>query len=1142
MAEKFQKWNKSARLLYIFCGLFLLIPILNAQITVDIKNQPIKQALRTIERSSSYKFFYNAQLPDLDKRVTLKASDFSIDKAMEVLLNGTRLSYEKRAENQIAIIQSTSKQQVQGGVKKITGTVVDEKGETVIGANVSVKGTAAGTITDVEGRFSIDARQGQTLQVSFIGYQTGAVSIGSQSVYRITLQEDAHQLNEVVVTALGVKREEKALGYSVQAVKGSTLQTVKGIDVSSSLTGKVAGLRVNNSSEFFSEAELSLRGETPLLVIDGVPYKNMTLRDLPADDIESINVLKGATASALYGSQGSSGAVMVTTKRGLDNKGVVVNINSGTMFNAGFLAIPELQSTFGRAFNTRPDGDFEVKRDSYFSWGMPMDGRMVYQWDPIQKIQVKKPYLPVGKDNFENFLEQGYVLNNNVSITQQGEYGSFRTSASWVNNKGIYPNSHFNKLTFSAGGDMKINKFSLSANLSYNKQFSPNKGFSGFTGYEPMIQFLVDGTVDYDVREYKDYWLEKDKVQNSPYTNRINNPYFDRYERTHSVNRDMFNANFTMNYDFLPWLKGMFRLGYDMYSVRQEVKVSQGSFTGAGSATIGGAQVWGESLKGSFNVGIDRGYSIMGDAMMMANKSFGKLNVDGFLGISSNFGSDEYMGSFTQSGLSMPGWYSLKASVGALSTNSALRRKQTNSVFGKVGVSWGSFIFAEATFRNDWVSTLSKDARSYLYPSFSGSFLPSEFLKDLDWLSMWKLRGSWTMSKTPADIYAINQKMSVTNPAWGALSSAAAPTTIYPSTLQPQQSSTFEVGTMVSVLKNRLSVDFTYYDRRGKNYIVSAPVAPTSGYSNVYVNSDEIRSRRGVEIMISGTPIQTKDFKWKVSANWSKDAEYYVQIDETYTPDRDKPWVGKGKRTDFLAANDFQRQPGTGEIIYLNGLPQYSSYMSNFGYHNPEWYWGLDNTLSYKNFTLGVTIDGRVGGKIISYTQMYMWAKGSHPESVTEERRLDAINPGSKNYLGQGVKVVSGSVKFDPIGNILEDTRVFAPNDVKSTYQQHTATMHREIGWSWEGAVSPLDVLSGTFAKIREISLTYDLPRVWVKKVKLNEASVSLIGQNLFMIAKDFKYSDPDGVNRSSKDANLRTENFADPSFRWLGFNVKLSF
>ncbi|HBU44537.1 MAG TPA: SusC/RagA family TonB-linked outer membrane protein, partial [Porphyromonadaceae bacterium] len=245
--------------------------------------------------------------------------------------------------------------------------------------------------------------------------------------------------------------------------EGDGLQTVKGVDMGTSLTGKIAGLLVRNSTEFSDAPSIQIRGEDPLLVIDGVPYANMTLRDIPSDDIESISVLKGATASALYGYRGGSGAIMVTTKKGLTNKGLSVSVNSGTMLSAGYLAIPELQSDFGRVVRKNADGALEYVRSGDGSWGVPLDGREIIQWDPISKTMKPMPYLPVGKDNFQNFLEQGYILNNNVNLAQQGEFGSFRTSLTWVNNKGQYPNSTFDKLTFSLGGDMKIDKFLLTA-------------------------------------------------------------------------------------------------------------------------------------------------------------------------------------------------------------------------------------------------------------------------------------------------------------------------------------------------------------------------------------------------------------------------------------------------------------------------------------------------------------------------------------------------------------------------------------------------------------------------------------------------------------------------------------------------------
>jgi len=1011
----------------------------------------------------------------------------------------------------------------------IKGQVKDQNGELMTGVSVLVEGTRTGTVTDVNGAFVIQARTGDVLRFSFVGMTTRTITLRDASPLTVVLSEDTRVLGDVVVTALGIKREEKALGYAVQAVKGEGLQTVKGIDVATSLTGKVSGMLVRNSTEFISEPTILLRGEAPLLVIDGVPYGNMSLRDVPSDDIESINVLKGATASALYGSRGGSGAIMVTTRKGSARKGLSVSVNSGTMLTAGYLAIPELQSVYGRVVKTNTDGTLEYVRSGDGSWGAPLEGQMVKQWDPVAKAMVMMPYSPIGKDNFANFLEQGYILNNNVSVVQQGEFGSFRSSATWVKNKGQYPNSMFDKLTYTIGGDMKFDKFTLSSSLAYNKQTTPNKGFSGYTAYDPMYNLLIWSAPDWDVRQYKDYWLVPNEVQNSSYTAGNNNPYFDRYERTHSQDKDIFNGSLSLTYDFTNWLRATLRTGYDTYSNRQEVKVSKGSFQGAGNAVMipNGTEVWGESQKGSYNLGLSRGYSTNTDFILSAEQKFNDFQVDGFVGAAMYYSQDEGIESRTRGGLSIPGFYSLKASVDPVINASNIYRRQVNSAFGRVGLSWRSLAYAEATLRNDWVSTLPSTTRSYYYPSFSGSFIASELLPEMDWLSLWKLRGSWVNTKAPAGIYAVNSVFSIANNAWGTLSSATLPTTIRGSDVLPESSDTYEIGTVVNLFANRASVDVTYYSKRMYDFIRSAGVSPASGYSTNFINTDEEITRKGIELTLNVTPVSTKDMRWDMSFNWSKYARYYTQLDSVYSADR--LWVKVGERADHYVLRDYLKDP-QGNIIHNNGLPQYAAYDSRYGFSDPDWIWGFNTSYRYKNWQFAVSLDGRVGGMTQSTTEMYMWRAGGHPESIVPERYLDATVPNSKNYLGTGVKVVSGTVTYDTYGNILTDTRVFAPNDVKVTYKSYVEAEHK--GTAWGGAASPLDVLSTTFLKLREMSVSYQLPKTVASKIAANSVSISAIGQNVFMWAKEFKYSDPDGGS----------ENFVDPSQRYVGVNLKVEF
>jgi TonB-linked SusC/RagA family outer membrane protein len=1081
--------------------------------------------IKKIEKQTEYTFVFDNTIP-LSNVVNIKAGTYKVETLLDQAFGKNGITYQF-VEKQILLKKAVVKQP-----RRLSGVVVDDQGKPIIGATVKIKKTGVGTITNVNGEFTLSVVDNAALEVSYIGYETKHFVVNNHSKIQIVLKEDVKTLGEVVVTALGIKREEKALGYAVQGLKGDVLQTVKGVDVGTSLTGKIAGVNVLNSTEFGEGPQILVRGEEPLLVIDGTPYANMTLREVPSDDIESLSVLKGATASALYGSRGQNGAIMITTKKGSGKEGLSVSINSGTMFTAGYLAIPKMQSTYGRVLKHNPDGTLEYVTSDDGSWGSPLEGQDVIQWDPVSKSKISMPFIARGKNNFKNFLEQGYVLNNNVSISQTSKNGNIRASVTWVKNKGNYPNSTYSKYIYSLGGDIKLNDFSFSTSLSYNKHESPNLGFSGYTAYDPMYSLLVWSSPDWDLRDYKDYWVIPNQEQNCSYTSGNNNPYFDRYERIHKLDKDIFNGTFEIKYEPTKWLNSMIRVGYDTYSNKQEIRISKGSFTGGGSATVisNGTQIWGESARGSYNEGISRGYSINMDFITSANYKYRDFTIDGFVGASMMYNRDEGIEARTKGGLSVPGFYSLLASVDPASVASQLYKKQTNSLYGKLGISWKSIAFAEITLRNDWVSTLPESTRSYLYPSFSGSLILSDLLPKLDWLSLWKIRGSWVESKKPADIYDINSVYSISNSVWGALSSSSLPTVIRGTAISPEKAITYEVGTAVNLFNNRVSFDFAYYNKRMFDFIEDAGISPASGYLSTFVNSKEVDTRRGLELTINATPVKTNDLIWNVMFNWSKYADYYTKLDPVYSAD--KPWVKVGKRTDAFVYRDYLRDTDGNIIHNSSGLPQYSNYDSKYGNSDPDWIWGLNNSIKYKNWELSVSFDGRVGGHIQSITEMYMWRSGNHPKSVTPERYLDATNPGSNNYVGKGVKIVSGTVKYDTYGNIIEgsDTRVFAPNDIATTYKSYIENYHR--GTAWGGTPSAVDIYSGTFFKLRELSLTYNVPFAFCNKFKAKSISISAIGQNVLFFAKDFKYSDPDGGH----------ENFADPSQRYLGFNIKIGF
>lgn len=543
----------------------------NVLLNIDVNNKSVQEVLDEIEKQSDFHFFYNNKQVNTSRIVSIKSKQKNVFNVLEQLFSGTNISY--KVLDKSIILSPKEVLVAQQKSRKITGVVTDGKGEPVPGANVIQRGTTNGTISDIDGKFSLEVPDNATLVISFIGYVTKNIAVGHKEIFNITLLEDSRKLDEVVVTALGIKREEKALGYAVQKVKGDNLTIVKSVDVGTAITGKIAGLNVQNSSEFNEAPSMQLRGETPLLVVDGVPYGNITLRDIASDDIESIDVLKGTTASALYGSRGGSGAIMVTTKRGKE-EGLNVSINSNTMFDAGFLRLPEVQTSYSTGMNGKYNSED-------FVWGDKMDiGRTAIQWDPIGMEWKDMPLISKGKNNFKNFLEQSIVTNNNISVVQKGKYGSVRTSLTHIYNKGQYPNTKLNKLTYTVSGDMKWNDLTFEGGLTYNKRFYPNNEGTGYGTGGYIYSMLVWTGTDLDIRDYKNYWLKKNEVQNWPNKVWYDNPYFIANEIIHSSDYDVVNGFMNAKYDFTPWLRASLRTGVDMYTEREIWRNSIGAYGG----------------------------------------------------------------------------------------------------------------------------------------------------------------------------------------------------------------------------------------------------------------------------------------------------------------------------------------------------------------------------------------------------------------------------------------------------------------------------------------------------------------------------------------------------------------------------------
>ena len=476
----------------------------SATLTLNVNNKTVQDVLDEIEKQSDFHFFYNNKQVNTNRVVSIKSNKKNVFNVLEQLFNGTDISYKVLDKSIILSPKEVLKNAItQQKIKNISGTIVDEKGETVIGANILERGSTNGTITDQDGKFQLSVPDNTTLIISYIGYQTKEIAVKNNTVFHIQLEEDTKKLGEVVVTALGIKRDEKALGYAVQKVNPDGLATAKGVDVSAMLTGKVAGLTVLNTTEFNEKIKLNLRGEETLLIIDGIPAQNMSLSNIATDDIESIDVLKGPTATALYGALGSNGAIMVTTKKSSQKEGLDINVNSNTMFFAGYLAFPKAQSSYSYGYGGKYD---DV---SGYVWGDKLDiGRTAVMYDPYTYERREQELISKGKNNFQNFLEFSMVTNNNVSVSQKGKYGSFRTSLTHVYNKGQYPNQKLNSFNYYVGGEMSFGKFKLDAAATINKRISPNDFGAGYYSSSYIYDMVVWGGTEYDIRDYRNYWVK----------------------------------------------------------------------------------------------------------------------------------------------------------------------------------------------------------------------------------------------------------------------------------------------------------------------------------------------------------------------------------------------------------------------------------------------------------------------------------------------------------------------------------------------------------------------------------------------------------------------------------------------------------
>ena len=904
----------------------------------------------------------------------------------------------------------------------VTGTVSDDAG-LLAGVSVIVKGTTQGVATGGDGTYSINVADDKAvLQFVLLGYATVEEAIAGRTRINVVLQAEAEEIEQVVVTALGMKREERALGYVTQKVGGERFAKVKGVSIATSLTGQIAGLNIRNSTEFMEDPAIQLRGESALLVIDGVPYGNMNLRDLNQDNIESINVLKGASAAALYGQRGAGGAIMVTTKKA-GKRGFSLEVNSSNMFYAGELALPGNQTSYS-------SGENGIYNHVDYVWGDRLDAGKIYeQWDPIAKEYRWMELTSKGKNNFRDFLEFSFISNSTVSVSQRGENGGIRSSLSYLYNKAQYPNQKLQTFDYRIGGDMKLGeKFTVDGSIGFNKRMSPNVAGVGVSEQGYVYNILMWTGAEYRLTDYKDYWVIPHEKQNWHYNNYYDNPYLSAYECLDGRDENKLNGMLSLNYKPLSWLNVMMRSGFDFYANRNVRRNPIG---------INAHRKWVKTV-GGYTESNNQGWSWNNDLIASVSEKFGKFSVNALAGGTIYYYQNAALTASTKDGLVVPGFYSLNNSKSPATVSPSYNSKQVNSLYGSLSLGYANALFLDVTGRNDWSSTLPKEEQSYFYPSVGGSVVVSELLSLPEAIRFWKLRASWTVSKTDLGVYDINRVYSIGLNEWDGLNSADYPEVLR-GKVNPVTNRTYELGTAFYFLdNNRLKVDFAYFNKLQYDLTTQVDISPSSGYKKMLVNTDEQFVRRGFEITVDAVPVVVGDFRWNVTANWSTSKRYYARTDDEFTAK--KPWIYNGARTDYVEAVDYQRDPAGNIVHNGSGLPIINSNSRILaGYSDPDWIWGLLNSFTYKNWTLTLNIDGRVGGASLNELDRYSWANGSNPDTDNKWRYDEVVN-GAKNYVGQGVKVTSGSVTYDNYGRITEDTRVFAANDTPTSYQTYIKT------------------------------------------------------------------------------------------------------
>lgn len=1087
-------------------------------------------------------------------------------------------------------------------VRTITGMVQDTDGEPLIGANVYVKKTVKGTITDFDGKFELQASpEAEVLVFSYVGYATKEVKLeAGKDNYDIIMSSEI-ELDEVVVTALGIERSEKALGYSVQKLGAEQIATVKPTNVTNALAGKAAGVYVTGSAAGpTASANINIRGAAsllgnnqPLFVVNGIPITNdlysfddglngSTTIDfgnaaqiVNPDDIASINVLKGPAASALYGSRAANGVILIETKNGTDAKGWGVEVNSTTTFNT-ILKLPNYQNEYGFGGGGKYsylDGTNYIGDKQYYeaygeNWGPRMNGQLIKQFNSDGEAV---PFTPA-PDNIRNFFRTGITSINNFAINNNSENGDFRLSYTNTGSRGIVPNSNLRRNTFqtSIGRSMFDDRLKVRLNAMYVRSGSDNVPNTGYDESSAIMYGWLWYPRQVAIDDLRDYWEPGLEGVQQRYVEDlwVNNPWFIANENTNSFQSNRVIGNFQLNYKLNDNFDIRLRYGADVVDDQRQYRrapstkaVLRGSYR---EDEISFSETNAEAIIGyhtdrtsnsRFALDVKLGGNIMRQNanFLIANNPELKF-----------FGTDESI-------------YTLTNSRSGVLVESQKTQVGINSLFGTATLSFDNFLYLDAALRQDWSSTLVNPVSgledsdfSFAYPSVSLSAILSEKLNlsANSPLSFLKLKGSYAEVGNGAPAYAFGTTFTP-QPAFGSSSVFSTNRTIAEANLRNERTRAIELGVDARFLNDRFRIDATYYNMLSFDQIIFLPVASASGYDFRLTNGGEI-SNKGVEVMLSATPLKNKRFSWDIALNLGHNRAIVESLPDVISGGRysiiadvfpgdeggsDLELVAEeGELLGQLYGLGFQRVqegPFAGQIIHENGLPLLTEEKVSAGSYQPDLRAGIYNTLNVGNFSLGILFDGQFGGKIYSRTHALMATGGT----ITNE---DDPNLPIKTTDGRTVYSVSYDGNGDPVYNLEEmggivgpgvknigtdENPEYVPNDVpvEPGGAGYTGYFYTYYGNGFNRDNIEAATYDATYVKLREISLSYRLPSSLIKNTGLQSARIALVGRNLLLFTQ-VPSIDPETYSIRNGLFVNGFESTQMPSTRSFGISLNLGF